>query len=66
VTRPPVVDQRASASRARLPAVIGWVAVAPPAVSAAARVARLDESSTLLILADCWRSGSGCGSAAGR
>jgi endonuclease/exonuclease/phosphatase (EEP) superfamily protein YafD len=52
VTRPPVVDQRASASRARLPAAIGWLTIAPPAVSAAARVARLDESSTLLILAD--------------
>jgi endonuclease/exonuclease/phosphatase family metal-dependent hydrolase len=52
VTRPPVVDQRASVSRARLPAAIGWLTVAPPAVSAAARVARLDESSTLLILAD--------------
>ena len=52
VTRPPVVDQRASAARARLPAAIGWLTVAPPAVSAAARVARLDESSTLLILAD--------------
>jgi len=52
VTRPPVVDQRASASRARLPPAIGWLLVAPPAVSAAARVARLDESSTLLILAD--------------
>jgi endonuclease/exonuclease/phosphatase (EEP) superfamily protein YafD len=52
VTRPAVVDQRASASRARLPAAVGWLTVAPPAVSAAARVARLDESSTLLILAD--------------
>ena len=39
VTRPPVVDQRASAARARLPAAIGWLTVAPPAVSAAARVA---------------------------
>ena len=52
VTRPPVVDQRASGSRASLPAAIGWLTVAPPAVSAVARVARLDESSTLLILAD--------------
>jgi endonuclease/exonuclease/phosphatase family metal-dependent hydrolase len=52
VTRRAVADERDSVSRARLPAAIGWLAVAPPVVSAAARVARLDESSSLLILAD--------------
>jgi endonuclease/exonuclease/phosphatase (EEP) superfamily protein YafD len=51
VTRRAVADRRASTSRARLPAAIGWLTLAPLAVSAAARVARLDESSVLLVLA---------------
>jgi endonuclease/exonuclease/phosphatase family metal-dependent hydrolase len=45
-------DARDSISCMRLPAAISWVAVAPPVVSVAARVTRLDESSSLLILAD--------------
>ena len=47
-----VGDRRRASSRARLPAAIAWLTVAPLAVSAAARVARLDESASLLILAD--------------
>lgn len=52
MTRPAVADERDWVSRVRLPAAIGWLTVAPLVVSAAARVARLDESSSLLILAD--------------
>ena len=52
MNRGTVAQRRAPASRARLPAAIGWLTVAPLAVSAAARVARLDEAASLLILAD--------------
>ena len=45
-----VPDRRRSRSRARLPAVIGWLLVAPLSVCAAARAARLEESSSLLLL----------------
>src|SRR6266571_3798570 len=45
--------ERRSASRAgRLPATAGWLVVTPLALSAGARVAHLDESSSALLLAD--------------
>src|SRR6266511_1638777 len=46
------LDQRRAVFRARLPAAIGWLVVTPLAVSAGARLARFDESSSLLLLAD--------------
>jgi endonuclease/exonuclease/phosphatase family metal-dependent hydrolase len=46
-----VPDRRRSRSRGRLPAVIGWLLVVPLSVCAAARAARLEESSSLLLLA---------------
>jgi len=52
VTRRAVLDQRRSVFRARLPAAIGWLIVTPLAVSAGARLAGLDEASSLLLLAD--------------
>jgi endonuclease/exonuclease/phosphatase (EEP) superfamily protein YafD len=52
VTRGAVGDKRRSVSRTRLPAAVGWLTAAPLAVSAGARMARLDESSPLLLLAD--------------
>jgi endonuclease/exonuclease/phosphatase (EEP) superfamily protein YafD len=46
-----VPDRRRSRSRARLPAVIGWLITVPLSICAAARAARLEESSSLLLLA---------------
>ena len=46
-----VPDRRRSRSRARLPAVIGWLIIVPLSICAAARAARLEESSSLLLLA---------------
>jgi endonuclease/exonuclease/phosphatase family metal-dependent hydrolase len=52
VSRQAVADERRARLPGRLPAAVGWLTVAPLAVSAAARVARLDEAASLLILAD--------------
>jgi endonuclease/exonuclease/phosphatase family metal-dependent hydrolase len=52
VSRRAVADGRRARLPARLPAAIGWLTVAPLAVSAAARLTRLDEAASLLILAD--------------
>jgi endonuclease/exonuclease/phosphatase family metal-dependent hydrolase len=44
-------DRRQSGSRPRLSAAIGWLMIAPLSVSVGARAARLEESSSLLLLA---------------
>ena len=46
------LEQRRSELRARLPGALGWLIVTPLAVSAGARLAGLDEASSLLLLAD--------------
>lgn len=52
MSRQAVAAERRARLPGRLPAAVGWLTVAPLAVSAAARVARLDEAASLLILAD--------------
>jgi hypothetical protein len=69
-------ERRRSRFRARLAAVIGRLLVAPLSLCAAARAARLEESSSLLLLATGLTPllgppalvalGSGCGNGGGR
>jgi endonuclease/exonuclease/phosphatase (EEP) superfamily protein YafD len=46
-----IADRRPSSARGGLPAAVGWLMIAPLSLCAAARAARLQESSSLLLLA---------------